>query len=241
MTAAGNEHIFSDHLLRPNHHEAVLYTNTELVWPSLLFIVCLFLLAVVKYRAFPRVLRIVQSTFSPQILQQLEREETNALKFYSLALHAFFFFNLTFLLYKINEMHGLVFTDKSSFVQFALFLLIILLLSGGKIILNGFISMVTGERRLVSDYVISSSLVNQTCGLFLFPWIVLLQFSRLNPSLPILGAVIFVGMAVFLKWYRGLMMGLVEQRIGLLQIFSYFCGLEILPLLVMVKYIIETF
>ena len=106
--AVGNEHIFANHLLKPNHHEALPYVSSELVWPSLLFVVCIILLALIKHRAFPRVLRIVQSTFSPQILQQLEREETNAFKFYSLALHAFFFFNLTFLLYKINEMHGLV-------------------------------------------------------------------------------------------------------------------------------------
>ncbi len=84
-------------------------------------------------------------------------------------------------------------------------------------------------------------LVNQSFGLFLFPLIVLMEFSKFNPLIFIWCASLVLGTAVLLKWYRGVLMSLVVERIGLLQIFSYFCALEILPVFVLVKYIIETF
>lgn len=110
-----------------------------------------------------------------------------------------------------------------------------------KLIVNRLLSLFTDKRKLISEYTISSTLVNQSFGLFLFPFIVLMEFSPFSPIVFIAGAIIVLVVAVVLKWYRGLIMGLIEERIGLLQIFSYFCGLEILPVFVLVKYIIETF
>jgi hypothetical protein len=68
-----------------------------------------------------------------------------------------------------------------------------------------------------------------------------MEFSKFNSLIFIWGGLLVLAMVVLLKWYRGLLMSLVIERIGLLQIFSYFCGLEILPVFVLVKYIIETF
>jgi hypothetical protein len=223
------------------HRAPEIHSHHELIWPSVFILLCLIMLTVIKARAFPRVLRIVQSTFSNQILQQLEREEMNSLKFYSLALNFFFSLNLAFLLYKVNSMYRYVLPESSDLVQFLFFFMLILLLLGFKIIVNKLVAFFTGETRLISDYLTNSVLVNQTFGLLLFPMVVLLQFTDLDPFIFIWGSVLVLVFAMLLKWYRGIIMGLVEERIGLLQIFSYFCGLEILPVIVMVKYVVETF
>lgn len=186
-------------------------------------------------------MRIVQSTFSNQVLQQLEREEINPFKFHALALNLFFVLNVSFLIYKINNLYHFVLTDSGHFLQFSFFLLLILLVIVLKNILNKILVFFTDQRKVISDYAISSTLVNQTFGLFLFPFVILLEFSPFNPLVFISGAVVVLGGAVVLKWYRGLISGLIAERVGILQIFSYFCGLEILPFFVLVKYIIETF
>ncbi len=70
---------------------------------------------------------------------------------------------------------------------------------------------------------------------------VLVELSTFNPLIFLSAAsVILIAMQGF-KWYKGLTYALVDNRVGLLQIFTYFCSLEILPVLVLVKFIIETF
>lgn len=235
------QHIFYNHLLQKHTSTPQIKVSNEEVWPSFFLFLCLCLLVLIRVNAFQRVVRIVQSTFSNQVLQQLEREEINPFKFHALALNLFFVLNVSFLIYKINNLYHFVLTDSGHFLQFSFFLLLILLVIVLKNILNKILVFFTDQRKVISDYAISSTLVNQTFGLFLFPFVILLEFSPFNPLVFISGAVVVLGGAVVLKWYRGLISGLIAERVGILQIFSYFCGLEILPFFVLVKYIIETF
>lgn len=183
----------------------------------------------------------MQSTFSSQVLQQLEREEFNPFKFYSLGLNLIFILNVSFLVYKINTLYKFVLVDTSHLVQFWFFFGIVLIVFLFKILVNRTLTFFTDKRKVISEYATSSTLINQSFGLFLFPLIILIEFSPFDPLVFILGALTVLAASIILKWYRGVIMGLVEERIGLLQIFSYFCGLEILPVFVLVKYIIETF
>lgn len=132
-------------------------------------------------------------------------------------------------------------TSLPDLAQFFFFLGLTVLVSGFKAIVNRALGYFTNERRVISEYTVNSLFINQTFGLLLFPWMILVQLSTLNPVIFISGALVVLGLSVLLKWYRGVMIGLVEERIGLLQIFSYFCSLEILPIFIMVKYVIETF
>ncbi len=234
-------HIFATHLLTRQHQGPVVHVSNEEIWPSVLLLLALLILVFVKARALAKVTRIVQSTFSNQILQQLEREEVNPFRFYAIALNLVFWMNMAFVCYKINAIYGLVFLNVPHLLQYLFFLL--LFLSGFliRILLNNLLSAFTGEKKLLSNYLINSQLINQTFGLFIMPFIILAEFSGINPLLFLGGSVLVLAIGITLKWYRGLMMGLVQERVGLLQIFSYFCGLEILPTLVLVKYLIETF
>jgi hypothetical protein len=235
------EDIFFGHLLPPKHFVPVERISEEQYWPSFLLVICLVILALIKVRAYPKTLRIIQSTFSGQILQQLEREERNPFKFYSIALNIFFVLNLAFLCYKINVLNEYVLVENSRFLQYCFFLGIILLVLLIKALVNRLLAIFTDAQGLFSDFMISAGLLNQTFGLFIFPCIILMEFSDFDPRIFITIALLILGFSVLLRWYRGVKMGLIEERIGLLQIFSYFCGLEILPVLVTVKYLIETF
>lgn len=241
MTEPGPEHIFYDHLLQRQQELPLLRISNEQFWPSLVLLAGLTLLALVRFGTPSRLLRIVQSTFSNQAFQQLGREETNPFKFHSLALTLIFLLNLSFLFYKINSLYKFVLVESSYFIQFLFFLGLVVLVFVLKFLLIRSLGFFTATRRLVAEYTTSSILVCQSFGLFLFPLMVLMEFSPFNPLVFISGAAIVLLAAVLLRWYRGMVMGLLQERIGLLQIFSYFCSLEILPIVVLVKYIIETF
>jgi hypothetical protein len=234
-------HIFAHHLLEPKDSSPVLKTVNEPVWPSVFILSCFLLLVIIKVRAFPKIMRIIQSAFSQQALQQLEREEGGTLRFYSLGLNIFFALNISFLIYKFNSVNKYVLLDNRMFVQFCFFLLTVVLVLGVKFLVNQMLIFFTGERKVIMEYVTNSGLINQALGVFLFPVIVLAEFSKLDPWVSIVVAIALLSVGTLLKWYRGATRSLIEERIGILQIFSYFCGLEILPVFVLVKYIIETF
>ncbi len=241
VISAPAQHIFKDHLLQPSHSSPLIKGNIEQIWPSVFLITCLALLVLVKARFLSKVVKIVQSTFSLRALQELEREELNPFRLYSILLNLFFILNLAFLSYKINTIYKFILTDKPDLAQFFFFLILIIFISGFKAILNRVLGHFTNEKKVISEYVINSLFINQTFGLLMFPWMILIQLSTFNPFIFISCALIVLGLSVLLKWYRGVMIGLVEERIGLLQIFSYFCSLEILPIFIVAKYIIETF
>ncbi len=198
-------------------------------------------MALIKFSSFSKVIKIVQSTFNLQALKQLEREELNPFRFYALGLNLFFMLNLSFLLYKLNSIYKFILVSSFSFYQFLFFFGIVLLIAGFKLVINRLLSLFTNARKVIAEYSLNSLFINQTFGLLLFPWVVLMELGPFNPIAFIWVSLLVLSLAVLLKWYRGVIMGLVEERIGLLQIFSYFCSLEILPVFVLVKYIIETF
>ena len=210
-------------------------------WIAVYLITCLALLVVIRSTAFPRLVKMFQSTFGGQVIQQLEREEVNLFRTNSLALTLLFVLNAAFLSFKLNQVKSYVLPESTGLQQFLFFVLLISLGIMAKGIVNRLLVVITGEKKIMGDYVVSSALVNQTFGIALFPCLVLLEFSRLFPGFFLILGLAVWGLSVMMRWYKGLQVSLGEQGVGFLQIFSYFCALEILPILVLVKYVVETF
>jgi hypothetical protein len=233
--------LFSGHLLAPRHKLPEVRHVTEEVWPSIFLFACLLLIAMVRFRWFAKVSKIVRSVSSRQLQQQLEREEIDPFRFYWVVLNVLLVMNLAFLCWKYNRLERLVLDDSNSFLQFTFFLVIILCVFLIKYVLNRVVAMVSGANGLVSEYSINSTLVNQALGLGIFPLVILIQFGPFNSYVFLYFSGIVIALALLIRWYRGLRKALLEERVGFLQIFSYFCALEILPVLVLVKYIVVTF
>ncbi len=236
-----NTHIFYDHLLQKQHLTPLLRTQSEVIWTSVFLLFCLALIVFVKVTASSKVLKIIQSTFSSNALHELEREEGKSFKLHSVLLSLFFLLNVSFLLYKVNSFYNLVFTDNSMFMQFVIIFFILVIFIGIKTFLNQFISFLSNDKKTISEYSYNSVKINQTFGIFLFPWLILAELTKFNALIFVSGAFVVLAASLIYRWYRGVIIGLIEERVGLLQTFTYFCGLEILPVVVLVKYIIETF
>jgi hypothetical protein len=176
-----------------------------------------------------------------QSLRQLERDESSSLKFYSIALLFFFLLNFAFFLYKVNCNYKYVLVEQSSFVQFSFFVFLVLVAFLVKFGVTRLLTFSLSDSNLLPEFNYSSIVISQTLGVFLFPFMVLAELGKVNQLLFLsIAAVILLAMQAF-KWYRGIVFSLVENRVGLLQIFTYFCSLEILPALVVVKFVIEKF
>lgn len=241
MNLAFNNHLFYEHLLQKQHLTPVLKLHTSVVWTSVFFLCCFALLVFIKVTSSSKVLKIIQSTFNSNALHELEREETKSFKLHSILLSIFFFLNISFLFYKVNTFYKFVFSEEDLFVQYCIILLIVIVFVGIKNLLNQFICVLSNDYKTISDYSYNSIKINQTFGLFLFPWLIMAELTNFNSLIFVSGAFVVLATSLIYKWYRGVIIGLIEEKVGLLQTFTYFCGLEILPVFVLVKYIIETF
>lgn len=236
-----NGNIFYEHLLPLQHAQPIIKYTSQQAWASVVLILAFSITVILKVNAYPKLIKIIQSTYNTQVNAQLEREEFNPFRSYSILLNALYLITFAFLVYKINAYYQLVYLNNSSFVQFLLFVILVLLFYVFKFAINKALSIITDETKSIYEFETNCYIINYATGLFLLPWLVLSELSRFNSIVFISGAVVVLALSVFLKWYRGLVTGLLKQRVGLLQILTYFCVLEILPTLVLVKYLIETF
>lgn len=241
MIPGDTEHIFYQHLLQRQHQEALPVNAYDLVWPSIFMLSGLGLLVLLKTTSFNQVVKVVQSCFSMQTLRQMERDEYNPFKLYAISLSIFFLFNFSFYIYKLNQVFKLVFVEQGALVQFSLILLITVSVFS---IRNGASRMFTlfiDDHKLIPEYTYSSFMITQTLGLLLFPCMVLSELSPFNNLLFLSIATVIIITLQGFKWYRGLVFAFIDGKVGFLQIFTYFCSLEILPVLVLIKFIIEKY
>lgn len=198
-------------------------------------------MVVLKVTSFTKVIQVIQSCFSMQTLRQIERDEYNPFKFYAITLTFFFLINLSFYFYKLNNTYKLVFIESQSSVQFLLLFFITMLFFTLKNGLARGLALFIGDSKLIPEYTYSSFMITQTLGILLFPCLVMAELGPFNNMIFIsIASVILIALQAF-KWYRGVMFAFVDNKVGFLQIFTYFCSLEILPTLVLVKFIIEKY
>ena len=241
MNSAEAINIFNQHLLPIQHFTPIVKTSTQHVWASVVLIIAMGIVVVLKISAAPKLVKVIQSTYNVQVQAQLEREEFNPFRSFSVLLNVLYILSFSFLVYKINRYYQLVYSERSTFVQYVYFTGIVVVVYVLKYLLNKLVALITGEVKPIDEFETNCFIVNYALGIFILPWLILSELSRFNPIIFISGAVVVFALGVLLKWYRGLLSSLLKQRVGILQILAYFCVLEILPVLVLVKYLIETF
>lgn len=234
-------HILYHHLLQRQNTFPIIRTSLVSIWPSIFLLFCIVILVVLRVTSYQKVLKIIQSIFNFKTAKSIDGEEYKFFKFSSILLNVFFIFNIAFLCYKLNSIYKLILFEWSGVTQLLFFILFILLLLLFKFLLNRILLFISNNHKAVSEFTLIGSLISQIFSIFIFPIILILQFSKYNSLFFLHCALIILGLSVILKWYRGFLIALIEERIGLLQIFTYFCALEILPGLILLKYIIETF
>jgi hypothetical protein len=75
----------------------------------------------------------------------------------------------------------------------------------------------------------------------LFPFIICIQFSRYSTELFLYPAIIICIVLYLLRIFRGFVISVMEQNVGIFYIFLYLCALEILPIFVLIKFLLVNF
>jgi len=235
-------HIFSEHLLKStNVHGLALNHSSEPIWISAYLLAGLVVLTTVKKYSFQNLVRNIQFGFSFQTQRKFERKEIGRAELYPQLLNLFFVLNLSFLAFSVNRRFNILLQDAGFLTQVLFFIGLILLILSLKALMNGLLKTISTKGKFIQEYRVISGSMNRVSGLLLFPLLLLLGFSEINPHFILILSLVLAGAMLLIKWIKGLLLSFGEEGLGILQILTYFCALEILPQLVLVKYTIETF
>ena len=155
-----------------------------------------------------------------------------------LLLNILFFINVGMFAQQCASLYGFKLDDTSGFVQFSLFALAFFTFYLVKTIALKILDFIF-DTRAFGAYNFNIHLYNKVYGLILLPFIAVIPFVPEN----IAEKLVWVGMALFVLFYiftlfRGLRI-CIKNRISIFYLFFYLCALEILPLLVIYKSIVN--
>lgn len=235
--------IFSGHDLSLVHKDLspILHFNSEQYWPILLLFLVLSIYVAVKIADTSKIVKVFLSVFSLQAAKQLYREDYKLSKRVSVFLTLCFVLVFSFLIYSINHRFGIMLKDVNSFVQYLFFMFLIVGMYTVKIVVNYFLSTVFYQTDLAKEYTFNIFVFCQIVGVLLFPFILFMQFSTLPDEWFIYPSIVLIIAALSLRLFRGVAISTIDGGVGILYIFLYLCALEVIPLLVLIKFLVINF
>jgi hypothetical protein len=224
----GHELGIKDFKLRP-----IDRTTTD--WVTAIVIFCLFIIAWIQTNHSKRLRQIVRSVALPYYVNQLEREGNLYNERITLGLGFIFLNAISLLIFKLAEYFDSL-PDK-----FPGFITYIFIFSGvfTFVIMKGTIVRITGSIFKTWDqahaYRLNALIFNQMVGLILFPFTLIIYYWQSSPYIWITLGII--GILLIYRFVRSILIGFTNTKFSVFHLILYLCTLEILPLLLMVKFI----
>ena len=237
----GNLSVFNGHSLKTIHSSPIFNASSPLYWPGILLFIIFSIYVLIKISEPKKILKIFASVFSLQEAKQLLREEFKLTKRISILLAITYILVIGFLVQLINQYFGLILKEYSSIKQFLFFTSVLSLMYFVKFLVNYVLAFISSNVELGKEYIFNIFIFSQTMGVILFPFIVCIEYIKYPPEWFLYPALIICGGFYVLRMLRIFIISASEQNIGILYIFLYLCALEILPLLVLIKFLLVNF
>lgn len=234
-------HVFDRHELIPKNTSGKLLGKQELMWPAFVFIIGFVLLVLIRTTSAKRFFMIIKAIFTLGASKQLMREDYKLNKGSAVLFSIVFVLHFSYFLFEINQYFGYIHYPFNSLLFYLLIVSAVIISYTIKIIVFKVLSRVLMARNETDEYIFNIFLSTNAAGLFLFPIIVCSEYSQLPVHY-----FVYAGIAVLLVFYlirifKGLVIAYVGGRFSVFHLFLYFCALELLPLIVIIKLLVGRF
>ena len=234
--------LFSGHNLKSSQDKDPILTNSPILyWPGVLLFLVFSIYVSIRVTDPKKIIKIFISIFSIQASKQLIREDYKLYKRVSVFLSTCYILVISFLICLVNDYFGLILKSNSLFYQYLFFILITTFIYLTKIVSTLILSHITSSYDIGKEYIFNLFVFCQIAGIILFPVVVFLEFSKYPAEWFLYPGLIVCGSIYMLRIFRGFVISALEQNIGILYIILYLCALEILPLLVLVRFLLINF
>lgn len=227
--------LFQGHSLHASHKGPMNVNRQSNDWISILFFVCLLILAWIQTYSSKRLSQIFRAVAQPHFVNQLEREGNIFSERITLGLGFIYYTVSSIFIFQLLSSFGILPQGihniaATSFILISLFFY--QMFKSLAIYFSGFIFNTSDSARL---YQLNSLIFNHIIGIILFPITILAFYWQTDIFL-------YVGITTTLllllyRLFRGILTGLANKNFNLFYLFLYLCTLEILPLLLLYKVI----
>lgn len=233
--------VFTGHSLKTIHKDPIFNASSTTYWPGITLFIVFSIYVLIRISEPKKIVKIFISVFSLQEAKQLFREEFKLTKRMSLFLAIAFILVAAFLIQITNQYFGLILQDQSYLKQYSFFIAVISATYLVKFLANYLLAFISSNNDLGKEYLFNVFVFSQTVGIVLFPLVICLQFTKYPTEWFLYPALIICAGFYALRMFRGFIISVTEQNVGILYIFLYLCALEILPLLVLIKFLLVNF
>lgn len=216
-----------------------LIDHTENIWQFSLLLTCIIILALVRGLYTNRMSLFSEAVLIPRHMKQIMREESFLIHPFSLLL----FFNTiviySLIAYKSMEYFNWVKSSESGFKLYVILFISVFVLLFTKVIVLKLMEFLTDTDQGQKENRYSWLLYHQFVGLLLILPTGVLLFGKETLVYPMLLLVYFL-IIIFLVFRIGKAIFLaIGNNVYVLHLFLYLCALEIIPLIVLIKVLVN--
>jgi hypothetical protein len=213
------------------------FVNNWIFWILLAGFV---VLTLVRYYHEKRLRLFGRSIFKRSAATQLIRESPVYSHRSFLPMMLIYIISVTLLIYLSVEITSPGSTEGiKTLLVFVEFLGIYIAFSLLKILVIWLVSVTFKNTETAKEYIQNILIYNLVMGMLLLPVLVFIIYTYHELFLYLAGFLIFI--MIFLRFLRGVAIGLSDSKFSLFHLFLYLCTLEILPLLVAAKFLSKYF
>lgn len=225
---------FRGHLLQPVHSGPVPRIEDHQNWQVVLILGVLFSIASLRL-AYPKRFAMLWNAFRlKRFANQLFREENVLTQRISILLFVIFLLSGSYYIFSTQDFWGFYQAREHPLQVFAKVLLLFSLFILSKFLIHSIFGFIFKTQKEMAEYLFNVSVIQQISGLGLFVLMILHILGTGIPDEILLwsGGIAFLGMFAF-QSYRGFSSAL--GTVSPVYFFLYFCALEILPLIWILK------
>lgn len=233
--------IYHGHELKQVNTEPLSRNNVSPIWifPILLIIIVIFTWLKVFYSKYFS--QMFQAFTNNNLANQIVRDENILIQRASVYLS--FSFNLiaALFLYLISIHYGWQMGGiGAGFSRFLFFAIVVSAIYTMKFLILKLCGWLFEQDREMATYIFNIFLINNILGIALLPFISVLAFNKhAFTGILIIICLISASLAFFYRLYRGILVGINSITFSPLYLFLYLCTLEIAPLLVLMRFVIQ--
>lgn len=232
-------HIFISHELSVKNQSGIPIGKGENYWVAVLLMLGLSLIVLIRVTSPKKFFILIRSFFLFNAAKQLIREDYRLNKGSSLILIFLFLVNFPFLLFKINEYYKFFPYSFSDLYFYFILMFLIVLVYFIKFVFLKVIGTLTRNQLLADEYAYYSFLSIKGAGLFVYPVLIFLEYSQLSNLTFIAVGLVICATFYALRLARGMLILINSDGVSIFHLFLYLCGLEIIPLIVIIKILVS--
>ena len=227
----------TEHNLEPTHEKAIDKVVISPDWILGVLLLIFTLLAWVRVYHLKRLNQLYQAFLYKLHVYTILRSSDSLITRISVGLNAIFVLSMSLFLYQVIHFYGVEIPYTDTVSPFLIILGIVLIVYPLKSLGLLLIGWVFNDSEKFKEYIFNVFLINKILGLSLIPIVVLVAYITSGHAILLkLGATMVIMFYIY-RLFRGYSIGRAAANLSQFYIFLYLCTLEILPLIVITRYI----